>query len=233
VTAGRDAAVTPRSAATHVFVDSLETPTLDEHDRHHLERVLRLRAGTVITVGDGRGGWRPVVLGPELAPCGPVVREAAPMPRLTVAFALVKGERPELIARALTEVGIDRIVPMHTERSVLRWDRDRGVAGVARLRRVVRGAGMQSRRVWLPDVADVTELRSLAAVAKGVAIAVPGGPPPDLARPTILIGPEGGWTEAELVELPGRAGLGPYVLRTETAAIVAGALLVAARISKP
>jgi 16S rRNA (uracil1498-N3)-methyltransferase len=104
---------------------------------------------------------------------------------------------------------------------------------VARLRRVVRGAGMQSRRVWLPDVADVTELRSLAAVAKGVAIAVPGGPPPDLARPTILIGPEGGWTEAELVELPGRAGLGPYVLRTETAAIVAGALLVAARISKP
>ena len=162
-----------------------------------------------------------------------MVREAAPLPRLTVAFALVKGDRPELIARALTEVGIDRIVPMHTERSVVRWDRDRGAAGMARLRRVVRGAGMQSRRLWLPDVADVTELRRLAAVGNRVALAVPGGPPPDLGRPTILIGPEGGWTEGELVQLPGRAGLGPYVLRTETAAIVAGALLVAARSSKP
>jgi 16S rRNA (uracil1498-N3)-methyltransferase len=67
------------------------------------------------------------------------------------------------------------------------------------------------------------------ATAPETAIAVPGGPPPDLARPAVLVGPEGGWSEAELAyDLPA-VGLGPHVLRTETAAIVAGTRLVAAR----
>src|SRR4029079_12696249 len=93
--------------------------------------------------------------------------EPAVSPRLTVAFAIVKGDRPELIAQALTEVGVDRLVPMATVRGVVRWSGDRGRDAVERLRRVVRSAGMQSRRVWLPEVADVA----------GGAAAAPGAAP--------------------------------------------------------
>jgi 16S rRNA (uracil1498-N3)-methyltransferase len=231
-------AVSPHTAAAHVFVASVDDPVLGDDDRHHLERVLRLRPGTAITVGDGAGRWRPVALDTDLEPLGPVVAEAEPVPRLTVAFAVVKGDRPELIARALTEVGVDRLAPMATVRGVVRWSGDRGGQAVERLRRVVRSAGMQSRRVWLPEVAEVADVADVASVsaagraraaAQGVAAATLGGPPPSLRWPTVLIGPEGGWAPEELPSGLPVVGLGPHVLRTETAAIVAGALLVAAR----
>jgi len=223
-------AVTPRSAAAHVFVDSLDAPELSDADRHHLERVLRVVAGTMITVGDGRGSWRPAELGGQLLPAGPIEREERAAPAITVAFALVKGDRPELIARALTEVGVDRIVPVRTARTVVRWDGHRAASGVDRLRRVVQSAGMQCRRAWLPEVLEVTDLDTfLAAAGPAVALADPGGPPPGLTWPTVVVGPEGGWSGEERASAGATVGLGPHVLRTETAAIVAGALMVAAR----
>jgi RsmE family RNA methyltransferase len=90
---------------------------------------------------------------------------------------------------------------------------------------------MQSRRVWLPEVSDVHELADLVAPGgDDVALAVPGAT--DVVdRPTVLIGPEGGWTAEELASGGGsvaQVGLGPHVLRTETAAIAAGVLLLAA-----
>ena len=178
-------AISPHTVAAHVFVESVAEPVLDDADRHHLERVLRLRPGTAITVADGAGRWRPVGLGTELEPLGPVVVEAAATPRLTVAFAIVKGDRPELIARALTEIGVDRLVPMATVRGVVRWSGDRGREAVERLRRVVRSAGMQSRRVWLPDVADVADVAEMAG--GGASGGAPGSQkvwpqPPSVAR---------------------------------------------------
>jgi 16S rRNA (uracil1498-N3)-methyltransferase len=219
---------TPRDAAAHTFVESVEAPVLAEEDRHHLERVLRLRAGSIITVSDGRGRWRPVRLAPDLEPCGDVVVEPAPDPSITIGFAVVKGDRPEMVVRALTEVGVDRMVPMQTDRGVVRWDAERAAAAVERLRRVVRGAAGQSRRAWLPTVEPATTFGGLAT-APGTALAVPGGPEPDVDHPSVLIGPEGGWSEGELAVGLAQVGLGPHVLRTETAAIVAGTLLVAAR----
>jgi 16S rRNA (uracil1498-N3)-methyltransferase len=220
----------PRTAAAHVYVSSLDDPVLEPADRHHLERVLRLRPGAEITVGDGRGRWRHAVLGAELEPHGAVVSEEAARPALTVGFAVVKGDRPDLVVRALTEVGIDRIVPLHCTRSVVRWTGDRRREAVERLRRVVRSAGMQSRRVWLPEVSDVRELGDLLADGGDVALAVPGAIEA-IDQPTVLVGPEGGWTPAELALAQGsvkQVGLGPHVLRSETAAIAAGVLLVAA-----
>jgi 16S rRNA (uracil1498-N3)-methyltransferase len=222
------ASVTPRTSAAHAFVTSLTDPVLDPDDRHHLERVLRLRAGASITVSDGQGGWRPMVLGADLSPLGDPVADPAPAPVITIAFAVVKGDRPELITRGLTEIGVDRIVPLGTARGVVRWEGDRGRGAVERLRRVVRSAGMQCRRVWLPEVTEVVAFGDAAAGA-GVAMAVPGGGEPNLDRPTVLIGPEGGWApEEQDVGLP-RVDLGPHVLRTETAALVAAARLVALR----
>jgi len=67
------------------------------------------------------------------------------------------------------------------------------------------------------------------AAGSGVALAVPGGAPLSLATPTVLVGPEGGWTEDELGLVRAHVSLGPQVLRAETAAIAAGLLLVALR----
>src|SRR5205823_6066014 len=100
-----------RTASAHAFVTDLEHPALAPDDRHHLERALRLRPEEVVTVSDGAGGWRPCRFGTELEPLAPTIREVRLDPRLTVAFAPVKGDRPELVVQKLTELGIDRIVP--------------------------------------------------------------------------------------------------------------------------
>lgn len=190
--------------------------------------MLRLRGGEELTVSDGAGGWRRCGFGATLDPLGEVEREARPSPEVTVAFAVVKGQRPEWAVQKLTEIGVDRIVPVVTARSVVRWPVGGTSGHLARLRRVAREAAMQSRRAWLPVVTDVADFPTLA-VSAGAALAHPGGEPPSLTRPTILVGPEGGWDEAELTAGLPRVRLGGAVLRTETAAVVAGALLCALR----
>jgi 16S rRNA (uracil1498-N3)-methyltransferase len=190
--------------------------------------VLRLRAGDEITVSDGAGGRRLCRFGPALEPAGEIERQPRLAPTVTVGFAVVKGQRPEWAVQKLTEIGVDRIVPLVAARSVVRWPAGEASTQLSRLRRVAREAAMQSRRVWLPEVAGVTGVAELAATS-GVALAHPGGGPPALDRPVLLVGPEGGWDDAELAAAPALVGLGPSVLRTETAAVVAGALLCALR----
>ena len=223
-------------AAAHLFVADLERPEVAEEDRHHLERVLRLRPGEAVTVSDGLGGQRWCVLGAALAlePTAEGVRSVSPAPPLAVGFALAKGERPEWTVQKLTECGIDRIVPFVGVRSVVRWDRERADKNLLRLRRIAREAAMQCRRVWLPVVEPVTDFFSLAATPagaarEGVAIAETDGEPPDLARPFVMVGPEGGWSpEERACGLPA-VRLGAHVLRAETAAVAAGVLLSALR----
>lgn len=191
--------------------------------------MLRLRPGDPLTVSDGAGGRLACRFGPALEPVGEVETVARAGPQVTVAFAVVKGQRPEWAVQKLTEIGVDRIVPLLSARSVVRWPPGEAGTQVARLRRVAREASMQSRRVWLPVVDTVTPFQVLAG-EPGAAIAHPGGGPPSLDRPVVLIGPEGGWEEAELAAAGAeRVGLGPSVLRTETAAVVAGTLLCALR----
>ena len=216
------------SSKAHAFVDDLGAPALSAGDRHHFERVLRLRPGDEITVSDGAGGRLRCRFGPALEPVGEVERVPRPQPEVTVAFAVVKAQRPEWAVQKLTEIGVDRIVPLLSSRSVVCWPPGEEGGHVARLRRVAREAAMQSRRVWLPVVAGVTPVSVLAA-EPGVALAHPGAGPPALERPVVLIGPEGGWDDAEVAAAPALVGLGPSVLRTETAALVAGSLLCALR----
>lgn len=186
--------------AAHLFVADLERPKVADEDRHHLERVLRLRRGEAVTVSDGHGGQRPCVLGPGLAlePTAEAVRSAPPAPALAVGFALAKGERPEWTVQKLTECGIDRIVPFVGMRSVVRWEPERAQKNWLRLGRIAREAAMQCRRVWLPVVEPVTDFFTLAgAGTPGVAMADIEGERLDLARPFVLVGPEGGWSEEE------------------------------------
>ena len=208
----------------------VERPELAVDDRHHLERVLRLRPGDDVTVADGRGAWRRCTLGPGgvLAPAAEVRRQRRPSPVITIAFAVTKGERPELAVQKLTELGVDRIVAFPADRSVARWEGERAVRHVERLRRVAREAAVQSRRSWLPEVAPLATLASVLE-QDGAVVADPDGGPPTLASPTIVVGPEGGFSDRERGLARGAVRLGPHVLRAETAAITAGALLVALR----
>jgi 16S rRNA (uracil1498-N3)-methyltransferase len=211
-----------------VFVDDLEDPVLRGTDRHHLVDVLRVAAGAVITVADGEGSWRPAVLGDDVVPDGPIVQAPAPQPQLTVAFTPVKGDRPEWVVQKLTELGVDRIVVLHTQRSVVRWAGDRAPRQLERLARVAREAAMQCRRPRLPVVDGLFSVAEVAAWP-GAAAAERGGHPPSLDHPLVLVGPEGGWSPQESALLPHRVGLGPHTLRAETAAVAVGSLLAALR----
>ena len=219
-------------AAAHAFVADLAAPALVDDDRHHFERVLRLEPGQSVTVSDGAGRWRLCTwrAGGTLEPAGEETEDAPAPPPVTVAFALTKGERPEWVVQKLTELGVDRIVPFRAARSVVRWDEHKAAAQTSRWRRVARQASMQSRRAHLPDVDGVSDFAEVVAmVGRQGALAAPGGKPPSLARPALLVGPEGGWSDAELsCGLPS-VGLGPTILRAETAAIAAGTLLCGLR----
>jgi 16S rRNA (uracil1498-N3)-methyltransferase len=161
---------------------------------------------------------------------GPVAFQPRPAPEITVAFAPAKGDRPEWVTQKLTEVGVDRIVPLRVARSVVRWEGERGRQAVARLHRVARQAAAQCRRVWLPEVTEVTPLDRLAPVTGGYPqLAQPGGCRLSLVRPVVAVGPEGGWDADELDRFGPGVGLGPNVLRAETAAVAVGTLLCALR----
>jgi len=211
-----------------VFVDDLDAPHIDEHDRHHLHRVLRVRAGDDITVADGSGGWREARFGDAVEPLGAIHHQPAREPHITIAFALVKGERPELVAQKLTELGADRIVAFVASRSVVEWEGDRAQRHVERLRRVVREAAMQCRRARLPVVEPLASFDDVVS-RPGAAIADRDGAPLTLEHPVVLIGPEGGWSDDERRRATARIGLSDHVLRAETGAIMACGLLSALR----
>jgi 16S rRNA (uracil1498-N3)-methyltransferase len=229
--AGRsEAGASPRTARAHAFVDDLDAPRLSGDDQHHLARVLRLPAGSEVTVGDGAGRWRSgrLTSGAQVEVTGEVHTDPRPQPPLTVAFAVVKGERPEWTVQKLTELGVDRIAPFLAERGVVRWDEAKATRQVTRLAAIARLAAMQCRRTRLPQVDPPASFAAVAGL-DGAALAHIEGDPPTLAHPTVLVGPEGGWSPRERDAGLPRVRIGPHVLRAETAALTVGALLVALR----
>jgi 16S rRNA (uracil1498-N3)-methyltransferase len=218
------------ASAAHVFVDDLDAPVADSDDAHHLARVLRLRTGELVTAGDGRGRWRlcTFVAADRLEPAGEIVTDPATLAPVTVGFGIPKGDRPEWIVQKLTEIGADRIVPLHTDRGVVRWDAARAAKHLTRLRRIAREAASQSRRTWLPVVDDVVDAASLLG-EPGCALATMGGGSLTEATSMVLVGPEGGWSQRELTGSATTVGLGSTVLRVDTAALVACTYLVQRR----
>jgi len=213
-----------RGASAHVIVDNLEVPELDEHDAHHLFRVLRLRPGAVVTATDGAGRWRECRAegGNGIVPNGSVVTEARANTALGVAFVPVKAEKPETTIRQLVELGIDEIFVLAPTRRSVAGSRDRLND---RADRIVREACMQSRRVFLPTVHLGVHLVDVCALG-GAALADPNGGDIGDAR-ILIVGPEGGFESDEVADGLAKVSIGPAVLRAETAAIVAGARLVA------
>ena len=215
-----------RRSAAHVLVRDLSAPDLDDWAWHHLSRVLRLRPGEVVTVTDGRGGWRSCTFGGRQAL--DVIGDVAVVPRpreLTVVVAPPKGERLEWLVQKCTEIGVTRIALVRAERSVARWDGERAAKQLERLERIAGEAAMQARRVWLPELTGPAPAHDVLPRA---AVAEPGGRPVGPGDTCIAVGPEGGWAPGELDLACDRVSLGPNVLRVETAAVVAATLMVAA-----
>ncbi len=233
------------AAVAHTFVDEIgEQVDVTGDDGHHLARVRRLETGERVTAADGTGAWRAYEVDAvghgsvALRAIGAVCREPLLVPPLRVAFALTKGERPEMVARQLTELGVDVISPVVAERSVVRMHDDRARALTGRIERVAREAACQSRRARIPSVEMPSLLADLlAAAGNGVVVAerepsasergVEDGP----EGWTLVVGPEGGFSPDELVALDGsgRIAVGPHVLRAETAAVTGAALLTVRR----
>ena len=225
-----------RRAAAHVVVDDVGRDgdamvPIGGDVEHHLRRVLRLRDGEVVTVTDLRGRWRSTLVSGgrdhiDLRVGGDVVVATRPDPLLTIAAAIPKGDRLDWMVQKLTELGVDRLTLLHAEHSTTRWDAARSDAQRDRAHRVSLEACRQSRRVWAMDIdGPVPALSALA----GFVVAEPGGRPVAPTDEAIAIGPEGGWSDAELDAARGSVSLGANILRVETAALAAATLCASFR----
>lgn len=207
--------------------------------RHRLERVLRLPAGSLLTLADGEGRrvqvrWH----GAHFHVQGAVTELPARPTRIELAVGLIKGERWDWLIEKATEVGVDRIVPLQLEHCVVRVDPAKAEDKTARWQAIATEAFEQCGRDRLPRVLPPLKLEAYLQSLGDATLAVcdeRGAPTPllDLAgkpasRLAILVGPEGGLAEAERQRVI-EAGavpvtLGRDVLRAETAAVVAVAL---------
>ena len=220
--------------------------TLEGSAASHVTRVLRLRVGAQLILFDGSGGEYEASIdkahgGEVIVAVGaqqPIERES-PL-KLTLAQGVSRGERMDLVVQKATELGVSQLVPVLTERSVVRLTAQQSDRKVNHWRAIAIAACEQCGRNRVPSVAAPLALRDFL---KGDAGRSPGArlllspvgtaALNDVPHPgdgvTVLIGPEGGLTDEE-EHAAVAAGftalrLGPRVLRTETAAIAALALL--------
>ena len=217
---------------------------LDEVARHHLTTVLRLTPGARIEVADGRGASAPARLDTDAVELLADAVDSAPArPRLELAQALAKGRRFDEVVRQATELGVDGIRPVAADRSVSRLGADRAERARQRWRSVARAAAEQARRPTRPELALPCPVGELDVSGAQVLVAHPGAPAlPEVVGDArgveclmLVVGPEGGWTDAELDTLVERGGLlvglGPTVLRTEHAG-AAGLAVLAAQLGR-
>jgi 16S rRNA (uracil1498-N3)-methyltransferase len=211
---------------------------LPENAHRHLVQVLRLRIGERFTVFDGRGQEAEAVLTAadrrhSRARLGTISRPARESPlAISLLQGVSKGERMDLTLQKAVELGVQRILPLRSERSVVKLDAERWEKKQAHWQGIVVSACEQSGRVCLPQLDPVNDLASaLATLPQGMLklALIPGeghalrALPPPSAGLALLIGPEGGLSDQEIDQALA-AGfapvqLGPRILRTETAGL--------------
>jgi 16S rRNA (uracil1498-N3)-methyltransferase len=221
--------------------------TLDGPEGHHAATVQRLRAGESLILADGRGGSATAeitavgrgsvdvtITGREQTP--------APDPRLVVVQGIAKGDRGELAVQAMTEIGVDEILPWAASRSVAQWRGDRGFKARDKWASTAREAAKQARRSWLPLVGGepdcstgqiAARLRSATAFVlhEEATDRLATAELPASGEIVLVVGPEGGISDAERVTFADAGAtavrLGREVLRTSTAGVAALAVLSA------
>lgn len=213
---------------------------------HHAATVQRLRVGEPVAISDGRGTTASAtIVGVGRSTLELTIDERRydepPSPRLVVAQAIAKGDRGELAVQAMTEVGVDEIVPWAAARSVALWRGERGERAWRKWQVTAREAAKQSRRSWLPAVSAAA---TTAGVAERLREAAAGfvlhetaserlsrAHLPKQGEVVLVVGPEGGVAPAELEAFIAAGArpvrLGRTVLRTSTAGVAALSVLSA------
>jgi 16S rRNA (uracil1498-N3)-methyltransferase len=215
-------------------------------DARHLTRVLRAEPGQQYEISDGGGVYLAEIAAVERERVIFRIIEAleAPPPpvQLTIFAALIKFDRFEWLVEKATELGVTAIVPVNAARS------EKGLMEAARKRaerwrRIAHESSQQARRLGPPEIGEPQTLAAAIGPPAGLRYFLdekPGAPPLLAAVPPpahrrgsdrvlLLTGPEGGWTDAERAAATAAGwapvSLGPLVLRAETAAIAAAAIL--------
>lgn len=216
---------------------------LEPSQAHYVKTVLRLEQGAVVALFNGRDGeWLGRVDGVGRGWCSIALfeqrRPQQPAPDLWLVFAPLKRGRIDFLVEKATELGVDALRPVFTRRSVVER------VNLERLRANAIEAAEQTERLSVPALAEPEPLEGLLArwpadrrlllcdesgaappIAEALAAAAPGAF-------AVLVGPEGGFAETELDALKKLpfvlpVGLGPRVLRADTAALAALAVLQA------
>ena len=214
----------------HIVLEDLDSPTLLESEVHHLETVRRLRSGSHLTATDGKGSWKVFRFANSvLTPIATTRNCERPKFRSEIYISVTKYGKPELVTQKLTELGVGLISFFFSERSVPRWELGKIEKNQKKLLKISRLALAQSKGVWLPRI----ELGgSFEDVLKGTDIALAHQSAKKITKEIrrIAIGPEGGWSSAELESTNIKCSFHRSVLRAETAAIAAGTLLESDRV---
>jgi len=235
-------------ARRRFFVDEVRAgrARIAGDDAHHLTRVLRVERGQKFEISDNRNVYLAEVdtARKDLVDFAILERLelAGPPVDVTLFASLIRFERFELLIEKATELGVKTIVPVQAERS------EKGLDGAAvkrlpRWKRVAREASEQSRRAQLPEIEPPMPLHDAVRNGNRFRYALEEGDAapilkvlPGIRRAgdtvALLVGPEGGWTAGERELFTGSdwqpVSLGPSILKTETAALAALAVLMAA-----
>lgn len=235
-----------------LFLADLDSPAVGDEvavtgdEGRHAAIVRRIRKGETVLVSDGIGtAVRGPVLSSDVNGLVVEVAEVLADPgrpvRFTVVQALAKGDRGELALEQLTELGVDEIVPWQASRSIVKWTPDKVERQLTRWRNIVREATKQARRFRVPRVSPPLTTAELALRIAEPALTlvlheaaeefIGTAALPAEGEVMVIVGPEGGLTEAELdafAEAGGRPTLiADAVLRTSTAGVAALAQLQA------
>lgn len=224
-----------------------DRPALSAECAKHL-RVVRPKDREIVELFDGAGSSRRYIFrrnGSEshLEAAGKALLHPPPSRRVTLFACITKGSRWDWTVEKATELGVSRIVPVISARTIVRIPESERTAKCARWRRIAEEAAAQSDAKYVPEICEAVDFdASLALVAKTRcfigALTDPPSPPlavalsacPGDADMAVFIGPEGDFTADELAALSEIAvptGFGPTVLRAETAAIFALSVVMA------
>jgi len=198
---------------------------------HQLKSVLKIKQGEKIILCDGKGKEASFIATPQKRGLvfyreGNIVPAWMPLKKLTLCLAILKKENFELVTQKATELGISRIIPIISTRTV------KTGLNMARITKIAKEAAEQSGRGDIPEILPISSFEKCLAIEGNKIILHPVGKNKkdlvfniDASAKIIFIGPEGGWTDEEILAAK-QAGafcisLGPMTMRSETAAIIA------------
>jgi 16S rRNA (uracil1498-N3)-methyltransferase len=237
----------------HFYIDPIaaEKPlvTIEGTQAHHIKNVLRLQPGDRLKLFDGTNYEYEAVISRlytekvEIEILRKLKSNQSAGVRIIVAQAFLKEKKMDDLVRKLSELGIADWIPFFSQRSIPRPDKDRLAGRVQRWKRIATEALKQCRRTTMLEISDALSFEELVELSKPCDLKIvfwenetillkrDMGPKTKIPLKSIMVmlGPEGGFTEQEIETARQNgfvtAGLGPRILRAETATLAASSLV--------